>query len=34
MCWNGTDKSKLNVSVLVGRDTVIGYLVPDVLGTT
>lgn len=34
MSWNGTNKSKLNVSVLVGRDAVTGYLVPDVLGTT
>ena len=34
MCWNGTNKSKLNVSILVGRDTVTGYLVPNVLRTT
>jgi hypothetical protein len=33
VCWNGTNKSKLNVSVLVGRDSVTGYLVPHVLGT-
>jgi len=34
MWRNGTNKSKLNVSVLVRRDTVTGYLVPDVLGPT